>query len=51
MSAGLEASTETPGNTAPVVSLTTPAKPLCAEAIAGIRNRNDKSTPAAATRC
>ena len=36
MSAGLLASTVTPGITAPVVSLTTPAIPLaCANAVAG----------------
>ncbi len=36
MSAGLLASTVTPGSTAPLVSLTTPAMPLaCAHAVAG----------------
>src|SRR5439155_19463018 len=42
MSAGLAASTVTPGNTAPVVSFTPPATVLlgaCAEARAGIRAR------------
>src|SRR5918993_268920 len=42
ISAGLAASTVTPGRTAPEVSLTTPAIPLaaacCADAAAGMRN-------------
>src|SRR3954462_5502317 len=35
ISAGLLASTVTPGSTAPVVSFTTPANELCARAVAG----------------
>jgi len=35
MSAGLAASTVTPGSTAPDVSLTTPTMLLCATAVAG----------------
>src|SRR4051794_20249405 len=35
ISAGLLASTVTPGSTAPVASFTTPAKALCARAVAG----------------
>ena len=36
MSTGLDASIATPGKTAPVVSLTIPAKPLCENATPGI---------------
>src|SRR5215510_2411383 len=35
MSTGLDASTVTPGRTAPLVSLTTPVNALCARAAAG----------------
>src|SRR5262249_31415054 len=35
ISAGLAASTVTPGSTAPVASLTTPANALCARAVVG----------------
>jgi hypothetical protein len=40
ISAGLDASTVTPGRTAPVVSLTTPAMPAlpCASALAAIND-------------
>src|SRR3954470_2219510 len=46
MSAGLAASTVTPGITAPDVSLTTPAIALCAEAIAGsnVKTNNPRTT-------
>jgi hypothetical protein len=37
MSTGLDASTVTPGSTPPLVSLTVPVNPLCAEARAGVR--------------
>jgi hypothetical protein len=40
INAGLLASTVTPGNTAPEVSLTTPANALCARAVVGIANRH-----------
>src|SRR6186713_230897 len=43
MSAGLAASTVTPGSTAPDVSRTTPVMLLCAEAEAD-RTRNDDTT-------
>jgi hypothetical protein len=36
MSAGLDASTVTPGSTAPDVSLTMPAMVACAKAVAGV---------------
>src|SRR5204863_2392400 len=47
MSAGLDASTTTPGMIAPVVSLTMPAMlPVCANAVAGINatERHDRPT-------
>src|SRR5258705_11608327 len=43
MSAGLLASTVTPGRTAPVASFTTPANALCARAVAGSA-RNPSAT-------
>src|SRR4029450_1391310 len=48
MSAGLDASTTTPGMTAPVVSFTTPAMPVaCAKATEGSNaaNANASTTP------
>ena len=39
MSAGLDASTVTPGITAPEVSFTTPDRPLCAYNAAGSRTK------------
>src|SRR5688572_22664638 len=49
MSAGLDASTVTPGNTAPEASLTVPASDACADAIDGSRAthriaRTDRTT-------
>src|SRR5688500_12298534 len=41
MSAGLEASTVTPGSTAPDASLTVPTMDPCANAAAGIRTRRN----------
>src|SRR5438477_6906720 len=48
ISAGLEASTVTPGSTAPVASLTTPAIPLacCAEPTVGIEMTLRRTTEA-----
>ena len=40
MSTGLEASTVTPGSTAPLVSLTTPEKALWADAATGSSRSN-----------
>src|SRR5688572_12612561 len=40
MSAGLEASTVTPGSTAPDASLTVPTMEPCAKALAGARTRH-----------
>src|SRR5713226_10753646 len=50
MSAGLDASTVTPGRMAPVVSLTTPAIVLCANTVEGanVRHANANSTALAA---
>src|SRR5262245_55149705 len=45
--AGLDASTVTPGSTASDASRTTPARVACANAIAGLRNRNPTRTVAA----
>ena len=51
ISAGLAASTVTPGRTAPVSSLTTPAMELCANDVAGTRtNSAADNESAAATR-
>jgi plasmid replication initiation protein len=44
MRAGLVASTVTPGNTAPVVSRTTPAIELCADAHPGAKNNHAVAT-------
>src|SRR5215831_20128965 len=44
--AGLEASTVTPGSTASDASRTTPARVACANAIAGLRNRNPTTVAA-----
>src|SRR5215471_9551861 len=50
ISAGLEASTVTPGRTASDASRTTPASVACAYATAGARNRNPTRTVAADNR-
>src|SRR5215467_2604589 len=47
MRAGLVTSTVTPGSTASDASRTTPARVACANAIAGLRNRNPTRTVAA----
>src|SRR5262245_59709317 len=49
MSAGLEASTVTPGMTAPDVSRTVPAIPVCAAASAGIATTHARVTPSVTT--
>src|SRR5262249_9090721 len=46
ISAGLDASTVTPGSTAPVPSFTTPAIATCARAVAGSRNAAPHTTAA-----
>jgi len=44
INAGLEASTVTPGKTAPEVSLTVPASEACAEALAAIEREHTTTT-------
>ena len=45
MSAGLEASTVTPGSTAPDASFTTPLMVACADATTGSNNVNANAAP------
>jgi hypothetical protein len=45
ISAGLAASTVTPGRTAPEASLTTPLTAACAAAMTGSNNANPKTAP------
>src|SRR5437868_10551833 len=49
ISAGLDASTVTPGSTAPDASLTTPVMDACAKAAAGTSTSNNAATNAART--